>query len=213
MVVRLSSAEDGIEMSEASGKYAAECFGTFTLVFAGTGAIVANDLSGGVIGHLGIALTFGLAVLVMIYTIGDISGCHINRQSRLACLCLAASIGTGFALCRKSVVRGSIGQSRDASALSGAWVARHYRAYRRRTTVFCYGVPAYPDLDGSHPEHFQRAGRAQDLAGIVIGSLIAMEAIFAGPVSGASMNPARSLGPAIISLHFESLWIYLTARC
>jgi glycerol uptake facilitator-like aquaporin len=65
-------------------RLAAECFGTFALVFAGTGAIVIDDVTGGGVSHVGIALTFGLIVLAMIYTLGDISGAHINPQSRLA---------------------------------------------------------------------------------------------------------------------------------
>jgi glycerol uptake facilitator-like aquaporin len=121
-------------------KTAAEFFGTFVLVFAGTGAIVINEVSGGAVTHAGIALTFGLIVLAMIYTVGDVSGAHLNP---------AVTIG------------------------------------------------------------FFAAGRFT--AGIAIGSVIGLEAMFAGPICGVSMNPARSFAPALVSMHFQSLWIYLIA--
>lgn len=199
-------------MPAFSKKLFAECFGTFCLVFAGTGAIIVNDVSGGSITHVGIALTFGLIVLAMIYTLGDISGAHLNPAVTL-----------GFFAARRhpgKEVLPYIG-----SQLAGALLASGFLRLM---------FPAHPTLGATLP-----AGGAMQsfcfeflltailmfvilsvstgakergiTAGIAIGAVIALEAMFAGPVCGASMNPVRSFGPAVFSLHFSSLWIYLVA--
>lgn len=193
-------------------KLAAECFGTFCLVFTGTGAIVINDVSGGTITHAGIALTFGLIVLAMIYAIGDVSGCHLNPAVTL-----------GFVAAR----RFSLGQAGPyvVSQLAGAILA---------SVTLRLLFSGHPTLGATLP-----AGAAVQsfvleflltlilmfvilsvssgskekglLAGVAVGAVIALEAMFAGPICGASMNPARSLAPALVSLRLEFLWIYLTA--
>jgi aquaporin Z len=190
----------------------AEFFGTFALVFAGTGAIVINGASGGVITHAGIALTFGLIVLAMIYTVGDISGAHLNPAVTL-----------GFFAARRFPGRTVVPYV--ASQLLGAIAASlllHFLFPQDKTLGMT--LPA-----GSAMQSFvleaaltfvlmwvilSVSSGAQEkgiTAGIAIGSVIALEAMFAGPITGASMNPARSLGPALVSFHFEDLWIYLTA--
>jgi aquaporin NIP len=190
----------------------AEFFGTFALVFAGTGAIVINGASGGVITHAGIALTFGLIVLAMIYTVGDISGAHLNPAVTL-----------GFFAARRFPGRTVVPYV--ASQLLGAIAASlllHFLFPQDKTLGMT--LPA-----GSAMQSFVLEGAltfvlmwvilsvssgAQEkgiTAGIAIGSVIALEAMFAGPITGASMNPARSLGPALVSFHFEDLWIYMTA--
>jgi len=193
-------------------KYAAEFIGTFALVFAGTGAIVINEVSHGAITHVGIALTFGLIVLVMIYTLGDISGAHINP---------AVTIGFGLSrrLARREVFPYIVSQC--AGALSASGVIRLLFPENRLLGATQH---AGPQLQSFVLETLLTAllmfvilgvstgAREKGItAGIVVGSVIALEAMFAGTISGASMNPARSLGPALICGQLGSLWIYLAA--
>jgi aquaporin Z len=193
-------------------KLLSELLGTFTLVFAGTGAIVINDVSGGVIGHAGIALTFGLVVMAMIYTFGEVSGAHLNPAVTL-----------GFAVAGrfewKDVPGYVLAQIIGAVAASGLlhWL---FPAHEKLGAT----LPAGSAMQSFVLELILTAilmlailrisTGAKDkgiTAGIAIGGIIALEAMFAGPICGASMNPARSLAPAIISGHLGHLWIYLTA--
>lgn len=193
-------------------KLTAEFLGTFALVFAGTGAIVINAASGGSIGHQGIALTFGLIVLAMVYCFGDISGAHLNPAVSLA---FAAAGRFSWA-----EVPGYLGaQTLGALAASGTLRVLFPADDRLGATL-----PAGPEMQSFFLEFILTAllmlvvlsvsmGAKEKgiTAGIVIGAIIALEAMFAGPISGASMNPARSLAPAIVSGHLEHLWIYLLA--
>lgn len=190
----------------------AELLGTFMLVFAGTGAIIINDVSGGAISHVGIAITFGLVVLTVIYTYGDISGAHINP---------AVTIGFWLAgrFPGKEVIPYVLAQC------SGAILA---------STVLKWFFPLHETLGATLPRdsvwqalvfEFLLSGWLMTVilrvshgakekglvAGLVIGSVVALEALFAGPISGASMNPARSLGPALLSWKAETLWLYWLA--
>jgi aquaporin Z len=190
----------------------AEAFGTFALVFAGTGAIVIDHVSGGAISHAGIALTFGLVVMAMIYTFGDISGAHLNPAVTLA---FAAS---GRFAWRE--VPGYIGaQIVGAFAASGA-----LRLLFPGHATLGATLPAGPSSQSFLLEIILTAilmlvilsvstgAREKGItAGMAIGGVIALEAMFAGPISGASMNPARSLGPAVLSGNAGHLWIYLIA--
>ncbi len=193
-------------------KLAAEFLGTFALVFAGTGAIVINEVSGGAVSHVGIALTFGLIVLAMIYTLGDISGAHINP-----------AVTIGFWISRRlpwdQVLPYVISQCGGAFAASGV-----LRLLFPQNALLGTTEPA-----GSHFQSFvlellltailmfvilgvSAGAREKGItAGIVVGAVIALEAMFAGPICGASMNPARSLAPAIVSQHLSGLWIYIAA--
>jgi aquaporin Z len=193
-------------------KLTAELLGTFALVFAGTGAIVINDVSKGAVSHVGVALTFGLVVLAMIYAVGDVSGAHLNP-----------AVTFGFFAARRLPLRWAVPYilSQCAGALLGSSLLR-------------FLFPDHPTLGATLP-----AGSAgQSLvfevvliallmfvilsvstgakekgitAGIAVGSVITFEALFGGPVSGASMNPARSLAPALVSGSWRDLWVYLTA--
>lgn len=193
-------------------KLLAEALGTFTLVFAGTGAIVINQASGGAITHPGIALTFGLVVLAMIHTFGDVSGAHLNP-----------AVTAAFAAAGRfpwRAVPGYLGaQMTGALAASGL-----LRFLFPQATTLGATLPAGPPMQSWVLELVLTAilmltilsvstgGKEKGItAGIAIGSVIALEALFAGPISGASMNPARSLAPALISGTLEHLWIYLTA--
>jgi MIP family channel proteins len=201
-----------VTMRQGMRKLAAELFGTFALVFAGTGAIVTNDVSGGTVSHVGIALTFGLIVLAMVYALGDVSGCHLNPAVTL-----------GFFLARRFEGRWIVPYI--LSQCLGAFLA---------SLLLRMMFPSHPALGATIPagSAFQSfvlefiltlilmfvilnvsTGSKEKgvLAGVAVGSVIALEALFAGPISGASMNPARSLAPALVSMRWESVWIYLTA--
>jgi aquaporin NIP len=193
-------------------KLAAEFIGTFSLVFAGTGAIVIDETTGGAVTHVGVALTFGLIVLAMIYTVGDISGAHLNP-----------AVSLGFFAARRFPLREAIpyigSQCCGALAASGLLHLLFPQNKMLGTTV-----PAGPAMQSFVLELILTAtlmfvilgvstGAAEKgiTAGIVVGAVIGLEAMFAGPICGASMNPARSLGPALISQHLSGLWIYLLA--
>ena len=193
-------------------KLAAEFIGTFSLVFAGTGAIVVNETSNGAVTHVGVALTFGLVVLAMIYTVGDISGAHLNPA-----VSLGFFAARRFPLCE--VIPYIMSQCAGAFAASGI-----LRFLFPRDATLGATLPA-----GSATQSFVleliltailmfvilsvSTGAAEKgiTAGIAVGSVIGLEAMFAGPICGASMNPARSLAPAVVSQHLSSLWIYLVA--
>ena len=193
-------------------KLLAEYIGTFGLVFAGTGAIVIDSASHGAIGHPGVAITFGLIILAMIYTFGDVSGAHFNPAVTL-----------GFAVARRLPwveVLPYIG-AQIAGALSASFVLK---ILFPTDALLGTTLPA-----GSAQQSFileviltailmltilsASTGSKEKgvTAGIAIGSVIGLEAMFAGPICGASMNPARSLAPALVSGHLEYLWIYLAA--
>jgi len=193
-------------------KLAAEFIGTFSLVFAGTGAIVIDQTTSGAVTHVGIALTFGLVVLAMIYTVGDISGAHLNP-----------AVSLGFFAARRFPLRRAIpyiaSQCGGALAASGA-----LRFLFPQNEMLGTAVPAGSAIQSFVLELILTAtlmfvilgvstGAAEKgiTAGIVVGAVIGLEAMFAGPICGASMNPARSLGPAVISGHFQHVWIYLLA--
>lgn len=193
-------------------KVAAEFFGTFSLVFAGTGAIIINDVTGGAVSHVGIAFTFGLIVLAMIYAIGDISGAHLNPAVTL-----------GFVAAQRMEWRG--GLSYIASQALGAIAASLcLRSLFPQHATLGSTVPAGSAMQSFAMEAFLTcllmfvilnvstgAKEKGITAGIAIGAVIALEALFAGPISGASMNPARSFAPALVSLRFAHIWVYLLA--
>lgn len=193
-------------------KYAAEFLGTFALLFCGTGAIIINQESGGVISHVGISITFGLIVMAMIYTFGHISGAHLNPAVTIA-----------FALAGRFPFRNILPYI--VSQLVGAFLA---------SSLLRYLFPDNVTLGATLPSgtvgqsfifeailtyflmlviiHVATGSKEQGMfAGIAIGSTVLLEAMFAGPICGASMNPARSLSPAIVSGHTEYLWVYIVA--
>ena len=193
-------------------RFTAELIGTFGLVFAGTGAIVINDATGGAITHVGIALTFGLIVLAMIYTFGDISGAHLNPAVTLGFWTARRMSASDVPLYLSSQVLGAIA----ASAV--------LRFLFPQSKMLGATLPAGSDVQSLVLEAILTfllmltilnvstgANEKGITAGIAVGSVIALEAMFAGPISGASMNPARSLAPALVSGQFQHLWIYLAA--
>jgi aquaporin Z len=193
-------------------KVAAEFVGTFTLVFAGTGAIVINQATQGVIGHAGVALTFGLVVLAMIYALGDISGAHLNPAVTLGFVAAGRMPGREA----PPFLAGQLGGAFAASGLLRVLFPGH--------ATLGATLPAGPPWQSFVLEVVLTAilmfvilsvstgAREKGItAGIAVGAVIGLEAMFAGPVCGASMNPARSLAPAVVSGHLEHLWVYLLA--
>src|SRR5882724_6921313 len=190
----------------------AEMFGTFGLVFAGTGAIIINETSQGAISHVGIALTFGLIILAMIYTFGDISGAHFNP-----------AVTIGFWAARRLPGR-EVAPYIAAQCLGALFASGLHRLLFPESKLLGATMPSGPEAQSFILETLLTfllmltilsvstgAKEKGITAGIAIGSVIALEAMFAGPICGASMNPARSLAPALISTHTEHLWIYLAA--
>jgi aquaporin NIP len=197
---------------EAIRKSLAEFLGTFAMVFAGTGAIVINTESGGAITHLGVALTFGLIVLAMIYTLGDVSGAHMNPAVTLAFAAAGLFPCASFLLYLSAQISGALLASLTLhflfpqNATLGATLPAGLPMQSFVLEIILSGLLMFVILNVSHGSKEKGI-----TAGIVVGSVIALEALFAGPICGASMNPARSLAPAIISGNLQHLWIYLVA--
>lgn len=193
-------------------KLLAESLGTFALVFAGTGAIVINEVSGGVIGHAGIALTFGLIVLAMIYTFGDVSGAHLNPAVTIAFALarrfswaevpgfviaqMVGGIAASVLLCFLFPMNQLLGTTLPAGSVMQSFILEVVLTSILMMTILSVSTGA------------KEKGVT---AGIAIGGVVCLEAMFAGPICGASMNPVRSLAPALVSGHVEHLWLYLAA--
>lgn len=193
-------------------KLTAEALGTFALVFCGTGAIVINQESGGAVTHVGVALTFGFIVMAMIYALGGISGAHLNPAVSLAfaiagkfdwknVLPYIASQIVG-ALLASFVLRLLFPANELLGATLPAGTATQSFVLEFLLTFFLMLVIINVATGSKEQGMF---------AGLAIGGTVLLEAMFAGPICGASMNPARSLGPAVVSGHLEHLWVYLTA--
>jgi aquaporin Z len=189
--------------------YVAEGIGTFALVLVGTGAIVVNDLTGGGITHLDVSLAFGLVVMTMIAAVGGVSGAHLNPAVTL-----------GFWAARR--LPGARVAPYVASQAAGALAA---------SMLVALWFPGHADLGTTRPSGTALQSLTIEMAltfllvfvilgvatgakergtaaGVAVGGTVALCALFGGPVSGASMNPARSLGPAMVSGQLDGLWLY-----
>lgn len=193
-------------------KYIAELIGTFALVFCGTGAIIVDEQTNGQVGHIGVAIIFGLIVTAMIYTFGDKSGAHFNPA-----ITIAFSVANLFP--QKQILPYIVSQ------IIGAFVASAILKLLFPTNINLGAtIPAGSNLQSFVLEIVltfilmltilftsQGSKETGTMAALAIGGVVLLEAMFAGPICGASMNPARSLSPAIVSGNIESLWVYLTA--
>ena len=193
-------------------KFLAESIGTFALVFCGTGAVVINEAAEGALGQVGIAITFGLIVFAMIETFGEVSGAHLNP-----------AVSLGFAVAGRFPWK----------SLPAYWLAQFSGAMLASFTLWLMfpeslhlgaTLPVGGDLRSLMLEFIltfllmlvimsvSEGSRETGLnAGAAIGGIILLEALFAGPISGASMNPFRSLAPALVSGDLRHVWIYIAA--
>ncbi len=194
----------------AFNKYFAEAIGTYCLIFAGTGAMVINDLYGGAISHVGVALTWGMIVSVMIYSIGDLSGAHINpavtisfwaagqfKSQHVIPYLLFQFIGAILASLTLRVLfweHPNLGSTLP----SGTWYQSFVLEFIL-TTILMLVIFRVSSAGNEF----------KSMAGIAVGLTVGLEAMFAGPVCGASMNPARSFAPAVVSGNLQFLWVYL----
>ena len=190
---------------------AAEAIGSFALVFAGAGAIMVNAKTHQ-LGHVGVAITFGLVIMAMIYAVGHISGAHLNPAvtfafaltrhfpwNRAAGYWVAQIVG---ALAAAALLRGSLGNIAHVGATLPSGSQAQSFLWELVMTAFLMFVILAVATDT------RAVGEA---AAIAVGGTVAFDAMFGGPVSGASMNPSRSIGPAVVSGDLHALWIYIVA--
>lgn len=191
----------------------AEFIGTFVLIFAGTGAVMVNKLSDGAVTHLGISIVFGAVVTALIYSLGHISGAHFNpavtlafwssgffRRSLVVPYILAQILGAIAASVLLRMSLGTVGNLGATMPRNGDWmqslVLETVLTFILMLVIFGSG------LDRRAPIGF---------AGIAIGLTVALEAACMGPITGASMNPVRSLAPALVSGNLQHQWLYWVA--
>jgi aquaporin NIP len=189
----------------------AEAIGTFALVFAGAGAIMV-DAKTHALGHVGVAITFGLVIMVMIYAVGHVSGAHFNAAVTFAFALTRHfpwSRAVGYwgaqlagALAAATLLRASLGNVAHVGATLPSGSQWQSFLWELVLSAFLMFVILAVATDT------RAVGEA---AAIAIGGTIGLDAMFGGPISGASMNPARSLGPALVSGDLHALWLYLVA--
>jgi aquaporin NIP len=201
------------ERPDLARRAAAEAIGAFTLVFAGCGAIVTNTVHNGVLGAVGVSLVFGLVIMAMVYATGHLSGAHLNPSVTLA-----------FTLTRHFPAREALayiaaqllGAIAAAALLLAVWPSQPAELGTTLPTVGVGSAFVYEAVLTAFLM-FVIMAVATDTravgagAAIAIGGVIGLDALFGGPITGASMNPARSIGPALVSGTTHDLWIYIAA--
>lgn len=201
------------EVSQCRREALAEGIGTFILVFAGTGAVMVNDLSQGAVTHIGISFVFGAVVAALIYGIGHISGAHFNPAVTLAFwtsgffpkrrvlpYILAQSVGAIAASAFLLISLGRVANLGATLPLNDNWL-------QSLLLEFVLTFILMLIIFGSGLDRRAHIG----FAGLAIGLTVGMEAAFMGPITGASMNPARSLGPALVGGIWQYHWVYWVA--
>jgi aquaporin NIP len=190
---------------------AAEAIGTFALVFAGAGAIMV-DAKTHALGHVGVAITFGLVIMAMIYATGHVSGAHFNPAVTFAFALTRHfpwprafaywTVQVLAAVAAAALLRGSLGNIAHTGVTLPSGSQAQSFLWELIMSAFLMFVILAVATDT------RAVGEA---AAIAIGGTIALDAMFGGPISGASMNPARSFGPALISGDLHALWVYILA--
>ena len=195
-----------------SKKYIAEALGTFSLVFCGTAAMAINEITQGAVTHVGVGITWGFIVIAMIYSFGEISGAHFNPAVTIAFAyakkfpwknvpiyiffqfigAIAASLMVWFLFPESEY----LGGTQTILSPAKAFVLEYLLTFFLMLVIINVST-------GS-----KEVGM---MAGIAIGGVVMLEALFAGPMTNASMNPIRSLAPALVSMKFANLWLYLIA--
>ena len=192
----------------------AELIGTFTMVFCGCGAMTINEITNGSVSHVGVAMTWGLIVMAMIYAFGEISGAHFNPAVTVA---FAFAKKFKWINVPKYILFQSIGAFLavgvlwflfpESNSFGHTYPAENFAPYKafvlELLLTFFLMVVIINVSTGSK--------EIGTMAAIAVGSVILLEAMFAGPITKASMNPIRSLAPAIISGNLQHLWLYITA--
>jgi len=192
-------------------KYIAEFIGTFALVFFGTGAIIVNQQTEGSLGLLGISLTFGIIISVMIYVFGSISGAHLNPavtislavgklipKNEIIAYLLAQVFGSisASSILRLLFIESiSLGETQPSGEIFQSFWLELILTFFLMLTILV--VTSKKELS--------------NLTGIIIGLMVTAMILFAGSISGGSFNPARSIGPALISGNLTALWVYIIA--
>ena len=192
--------------------YISEFIGTFAMIFCGTGAMTINEVTGGDVTHVGIGITWGLIVMAMIYAFGEISGAHFNPAVSIA---FAYAKKFSWKEVPKYIffqVAGAFAASLllmwlfPKSELLGATITTVdvWRAFVLELILTFFLMVVIINVSTGSKE-------VGMMAGIAIGSVVLLEALFAGPITNASMNPARSLAPNIVSGNIKGLWLYILA--
>jgi aquaporin NIP len=193
--------------------YFGELLGTFILLMCGCGAIIVHQETQGAVTHVGICIVWGLVVMALIYALGGVSGCHINPAVTVALslvglfpwkqvvpYVLAQVAGAFLAIvCLHIMFPGNegLGGTYPSGSAMQSWMLELFLTFFLMLTVLL-------TTQG-------KSESAANFAAIAIGAVVLLEALFAGPISGASMNPARSLAPAMLAGKMGDVWIYLTA--
>lgn len=193
-------------------KYISELIGTFSLVFCGTGAMTVNEITGGDVTHVGVAITWGLIVMAMIYAFGEISGAHFNPAVTIA---FAYAKKFSWKEVPKYIAMQLVGALLASlvllylfpdAELYGATIPTldMWRAFVLELLLTFFLMLVIINVSTGSKE-------VGTMAGIAIGGVVLLEAMFAGPMTKASMNPARSIAPALVSGHYQHLWLYMIA--
>ena len=195
-------------------KIYSEIIGTFAMVFCGCGAMTINEITGGSVTHVGIAITWGLIVMAMIYAFGETSGAHFNPAVTVAFAfakkfswkdvpkyLFAQTIGAFLAI---FILWFLFPESESFGHTYPADGFEPYKAFVLELILTFFLMVVIINVSTGSKE-------TGTMAAIAVGSVILLEAMFAGPMTKASMNPVRSLAPAIISGNLQHLWLYLSA--
>jgi len=202
-----------VERPDLLRRAAAEGIGVFALVFAGCGAIVTEAEHPGSLGTVGIALTFGLVIMAMVYATGHLSGAHLNPAVTLA---FVLTRHFPRAEAAAYLAAQALGALAAAAVLAAIWPSEPAALGTTLPTVGAGSAFAYETMLTAFlmfvimavATDTRAVGAA---AAIAIGGTVGLDALFGGPVTGASMNPARSLGPALVTGELHDLWLYLLA--
>ncbi len=195
-------------------QHISEAIGTFALLFCGCGAMTINEITGGSISHVGVAITWGLIVMAMIYAFGEISGAHFNPAvtigfafakkfpwQKVPSYILAQSIGGIFALL---VLWFLFPESHFLGETTPAANFPPYKAAILEFLLTFFLMVVIINVSTGSKE-------IGTMAAIAVGGVILLEAMFAGPMTKASMNPIRSIAPALFTGNFKDLWLYIIA--
>ena len=193
-------------------KYISEFIGTFSMIFCGTGAMTVNEVTGGDVTHVGIAITWGLIVMAMIYAFGETSGAHFNPAVTIA---FAYAKKFAWKEVPKYIIVQALGALTASLILWYLFPSSEYlgatiptvdvgRAFVMELLLTFFLMVVIINVSTGSKE-------IGIIAGIAVGAVVLLEAMFAGPITNASMNPARSIAPAIVAGKMQHLWMYILA--